>query len=79
MGHLTGKTIQLMFSGCESLAELDLTCFDTGKAVTFEEMFKGCKALKTLDIRYFDTITGGRYSKTLMRKVTAYISGFPRI
>ena len=44
-----------MFDRCESLQELDLSSFDTGKVRNMEYMFNWCKSLQFLDVSSFDT------------------------
>ena len=44
-----------MFSGCESLGELDLSNFNTSNVTEMGDMFRGCKGLTRLDLSSFDT------------------------
>lgn len=44
-----------MFSGCSSLASLDLSSFDTSSAVNMSFLFYSCSSLRTLDLSSFDT------------------------
>ena len=44
-----------MFSGCSSLATLDVSKFDTSKVTYMGSMFYGCSSLTTLDVSKFDT------------------------
>jgi len=44
-----------MFSGCETLTNLDLTSFDTAEVTTMEAMFKDCINLKTIDLKSINT------------------------
>lgn len=39
-----------LFSGCTSLATLDISGFDTSNVVTMKDMFSGCTALKSLTL-----------------------------
>ncbi len=49
------KDMSAMFSGCESLAELDLSSFDTRQVTDMSLMFEGCHNLAQLDVTHFDT------------------------
>jgi len=40
--------MQLMFDGCKSLTELDLSSFNTKNVLIIESMFGDCKKLKTI-------------------------------
>ena len=44
-----------MFSGCQSLTELDLRCLNTENVVNMRAMFKNCSSLVTLDLSSFNT------------------------
>ena len=44
-----------MFSGCNSLTNIDLSGFNTERANYTQEMFNGCNSLVTLDISSFNT------------------------
>ena len=50
-----------MFSGCSSLASLDLSCFDTRSLAddkyrsSMSSMFSGCASLQAVDLSSFDT------------------------
>ena len=44
-----------MFNGCSSLKELDVSGFDTSKAVIMGNMFSGCSSLESLDVSHFNT------------------------
>ena len=44
-----------MFSGMSNLRELDLSHFDTSRAITFYQMFMGASSLKKLDLSTFNT------------------------
>ena len=44
-----------MFSGCQSLASLDLSHFDTSSAKNMLSMFANCKSLTELDLTSFNT------------------------
>ena len=44
-----------MFSGCNSLASLDLSSLDTSNVTNMYQMFYGCSSLAALDISHFDT------------------------
>lgn len=44
-----------MFSGCESLKELDLSSFDTKNVKYMQDMFDGCFSLSKLDLSGFKT------------------------
>ncbi|WP_443657623.1 BspA family leucine-rich repeat surface protein [Ellagibacter isourolithinifaciens] len=44
-----------MFSGCTSLASLDLSSFDTAAAKNLSYLFYGCSSLAALDLSSFDT------------------------
>lgn len=43
-----------MFSGCESLTELDLSSFDTRNVTNMAYMFMSCTGLKIIDLNSFD-------------------------
>ena len=43
-----------MFSGCESLTELDLSSFDTKNVTNFAYMFMSCTGLQIVDVNSFD-------------------------
>ena len=47
--------MSLMFSGCISLQELDLSNFDTRNVTNMSLMFHACKSLQELDLSNFDT------------------------
>lgn len=48
-------TMQKMFRGCSSLAEItNLSSFDTSSSTYFGSMFSGCSSLKSLDVSHFD-------------------------
>ena len=42
-----------MFSNCQSITSLDLSCFNTSKVTNMIRMFDGCKNLVYLDLSYF--------------------------
>ena len=42
-----------MFSNCQSITSLDLSCFNTSKVTNMTRMFDGCKNLVYLDLSYF--------------------------
>jgi surface protein len=44
-----------MFNACSSLAELDLSSFDTRNVTDMGSMFNGCSSLTELDLSNFDT------------------------
>ena len=44
-----------MFSGCSSLASLDLSSFDTAAAKNLSYLFYGCSSLESPDLSSFDT------------------------
>lgn len=44
-----------MFSGCESLLNLNITLFNTSKVTTMYGMFRNCSSLPILNINNFDT------------------------
>ena len=44
----------LMFEGCMSLSELDLSNFDTANVTSMSRIFNGCSGLKILDLSNFD-------------------------
>ena len=44
-----------MFSGCSSLASLDLSSFDTSSVTSMSSMFYNCSSLSSLDVSSFDT------------------------
>ena len=44
-----------MFSGCTSLASLDLSSFDTAAAKNLSYLFYGCSSLTSLNLSSFDT------------------------
>jgi len=43
-----------MFSGCESLTELDLSSFNTSNVTNMNGMFLSCTGLQTVDVSSFD-------------------------
>ena len=47
--------MDFMFSGCSSLASLDLSRLDTSKVTRMGCMFSGCSSLPSLDISGWDT------------------------
>ena len=47
--------IHSMFSGCNSLTDLDLSSFNTANATSLNHMFKGCSSLTNLDLSNFST------------------------
>lgn len=49
------KDMSNMFSGCESLEELDLSGFNTSNVKDMSYMFSGCKSLEELDLSSFNT------------------------
>ncbi|MBQ2954925.1 MAG: BspA family leucine-rich repeat surface protein [Clostridia bacterium] len=49
------ENMQLMFSGCSALTELDVSGFDTSNVRNMLSMFYGCSALTELDVSGFDT------------------------
>ena len=44
-----------MFSGCSSLASLDLSSLDTSSVTSMSSMFYGCSSLASLDLSSLDT------------------------
>jgi len=44
-----------LFYGCESLASLDVSHFDTSKTTRLNQMFSGCASLTSLDVSHFNT------------------------
>lgn len=44
-----------MFAGCNNLASLDVSSFDTSNAYSLGSMFSGCNSLKDLDVSGFNT------------------------
>ena len=42
-----------MFSNCQSITSLDLSCFNTSKVTNMTRMFDGCENLVYLDLSYF--------------------------
>ncbi len=68
-----------MFSGCESLTELDVSGFDTSKVTDMGYMFNNCKSLTELDVSGFDTakVTDMRGMFNSCKSLTALdVSGF---
>lgn len=49
------KNMSRMFSGCSSLAELDLSSFNTSNVQNMEGMFQNCSSLTELDLSSFHT------------------------
>ena len=49
------ENMSMMFRGCSSLQELDLTSFDTSKVTNMYSMFNDCSNLQELDVSEFDT------------------------
>ena len=45
----------MMYSGCESLKELDLSSLDTSNVTNMESMFANCRKLTKLDLSSLDT------------------------
>lgn len=55
-GKIAGLTGMIkMFSGCSSLASLDLSGFDTSKVTSMSYMFSGCSSLASIDLSGFNT------------------------
>ncbi len=44
-----------LFRGCENMASVDVSDFDTSQITNMGYMFEDCKSLATLDVRHFDT------------------------
>ena len=44
-----------MFSGCSSLASLDLSSLGTSQVTGMSGMFRGCTSLASLDLSSLDT------------------------
>ncbi len=44
-----------MFSGCDTLTELDVSNFDTSNVTNMSSMFNHCETLTELDVSNFDT------------------------
>ena len=44
-----------MFSGCNSIENINLSNFNTNFSTSMKSMFNECKSLKTLDMPNFDT------------------------
>ena len=55
VGAVTSLTTRGMFSGCSSLASLDLSSFDTSSVTDMRGMFNDCSSLASLDLSSFDT------------------------
>lgn len=51
-----------MFAGCSSLKSIDLSGFDTGKALYMSNMFNGCSSLTDIDVSGFKTDNVRRYN-----------------
>ena len=49
------NTMNSMFSGCNSLTELDVSKFDTSNVTNMANMFDSCNSLASLDVSKFDT------------------------
>ena len=47
--------MELMFSGCSKLEELDLSSFKTSKVTNMASMFMNCSSLTSLDLSTFNT------------------------
>ena len=54
-GHVAAQTTYSMFSGCSSLASLDLSSLDTSNVTSMSFMFDGCSSLASLDLSGLDT------------------------
>ena len=52
-----------MFSGCSTLASIDLNGLDTSKMVSMESMFDGCSNLETANLKNIDTSNVTNMSK----------------
>ena len=52
---INATSCYFMFYCCESLTELDLSCFDTSNVIDMCAMFDGCKSLIQLDLSNFNT------------------------
>lgn len=52
---LAGNTAAYLFSGCKSLAAVDISMLDTFGVTSFRAMFSGCTKLKRLDMTGLDT------------------------
>ena len=48
------KDMNMLFEGCSSLENLDLSHFDTRSVTTMWRMFRGCSSLKSLDLSHFN-------------------------
>ena len=44
-----------MYSGCESLKEINLTNFNTNGVTNMENMFNRCSSLKEINLSNFNT------------------------
>lgn len=44
-----------MFNGCETLTDLDVSCFDTSNVTDMQWMFRNCESLTHFDINNFNT------------------------
>lgn len=62
-----------MFSGCSSLATLDLSGWDTSNVIKMGSMFYRCTALETLDLSNFDT-SNVTYMSYMFRGCSSLIS-----
>ena len=62
-GRVSAGTARNMFSGCSSLASLDLASLDTSGVTDMNSMFSGCSSLASLDLASLDTskVTGMGY------------------
>ena len=53
--HPSGESMSGMFSGCTSLASVDLSGLNTSGVTNMSNMFRGCSSLASLDLSSFDT------------------------
>ena len=65
--------MELMFSGCSSLGQLDVSSFNTARVTDMSGMFQSC-SVEFLDLSSFDTskVSNGSYMLDCnkLRKVT---------
>ena len=54
-------SLSIMFCGCKSLTELDLSMFETSNVTNFNEVFEDCTELKSVNLAGFDASAGQEF------------------
>lgn len=69
------STTNLMFSGCSSLATIDLTSLNCNSMVDVSQMFYNCSALRTLHIDTFNpSLWGDSYCTAMFYNVRSWLT-----